>query len=595
MQKLRTILVGAVLVLGAGAGALAATCSGIVRNTQGTPIPFTDVVFIETATGDDINPISGNDVTDALGNYSVLMPPGVYDVQFHPPAGEPLAAHVVSNVNLNVNQVVNATLPQGWFVRGRVLRGDTGLAAASVDLDFEDLTTGLKILTPHDNTDTFGFYNVAVPKGIYEVTFDGPQPQLPTDPAQLAHGIELEVSVEGAGDVILPGRTLPLGYTLDGLVLSQIGIAVANADLDARIAGTSTEILTKGDNTDASGFFDFFVPAGTYDLEIRPPLGSAYVPRIISNVVVTGDTSTGISTMLEGPAVSGTVQDPNGAALSDVDLDFFVTSSGARIPTTNDDTNATGQYQVHVPSGTYDIVYTPNVNTLVDVGMDPSVTVLFSTTRPLMTLIWHDEDGDGSVDVFDTCPFDNTLAQLDLDIDGVGDACDNCASLSNPRQEDNDADGLGDPCDNDDDNDGVLDAADTDLDGDSVPNLLDNCPQAWNASQVNGDADGVGDACDSNDGIVELLRAHSHTGFAMRPETGALGYRAYRQRRQWISRVNYGVCVHDVTDPPLFRDLEEPAPGEVFLYLGTAVMPSGEGGLGRLSDGTPRPNLRPCS
>jgi len=76
----------------------------------------------------------------------------------------------------------------------------------------------------------------------------------------------------------------------------------------------------------------------------------------------------------------------------------------------------------------------------------------------------------------DTCDEDD-------DNDGVADAADNCSLLANSDQTDTDTDGAGDACDDDDDGDGVLDP-------------VDNCPMTPNADQADTDGDGLGTACD---------------------------------------------------------------------------------------------------
>ncbi|MEP0844012.1 MAG: thrombospondin type 3 repeat-containing protein, partial [Phycisphaerae bacterium] len=178
-----------------------------------------------------------------------------------------------------------------------------------------------------------------------------------------------------------------------------------------------------------------------------------------------------------------------------------------------------------------------------------------------------DSDRDGVDDTVDNCPLNANADQADGDADGIGDVCDTCFDTDadgrgdpgvltnqcpddncpldfNPLQEDNDRDGLGDACDDDDDNDGVPDAADncptiangnqldTDLDGqgdacdgdddnDGVPDGQDNCPIVFNPNQADRDRDGEGDACDGdndNDGIPD---DGDHSGVAGdRPCTG---------------------------------------------------------------------------
>jgi hypothetical protein len=141
-----------------------------------------------------------------------------------------------------------------------------------------------------------------------------------------------------------------------------------------------------------------------------------------------------------------------------------------------------------------------------------------------------DDDNDGVLDTADNCPLTVNPTQTDTDGDGVGDACDscpttpgtdedadgvcvdNCPNTPNADQVDSDADGIGDACDPDDDNDGVLDGADScpgtpagtqvnsvgcpDADGDGVADTNDNCPTTPNPDQVDADGDSIGDACD---------------------------------------------------------------------------------------------------
>ena len=109
-----------------------------------------------------------------------------------------------------------------------------------------------------------------------------------------------------------------------------------------------------------------------------------------------------------------------------------------------------------------------------------------------------DDDGDGILDVNDSCPLTYNPVQGDHDGDDIGDECDddddndlvidsidNCPLIHNPEQEDNDGDGIGEPCD-DDDNDLVLDPD-------------DNCPLVSNPGQEDNEGDGLGDICDNDD------------------------------------------------------------------------------------------------
>jgi hypothetical protein len=581
-----------VVVLLLAGSVSAGTISGQVLNEQGLPVSGVDLDFFVAATGDEDS--ANNDTTDANGNYSTTMDPQIYDVHYTPPPGSRLASHVERNVNLNENQLVDVTLLDAWFVTGRVTRSDTGLPAVGVDLDFEDLTTGEKLLTPSDSTDLTGVYSVAVPKGIYEVTFDGPVPELVGDPPQLAHAQLEEITIDGSGDISLPAITLAAGFHVTGSVVDNLAVPLTTADLDFLEAATGEQIFTKTDNTDADGDFDTIVPAGTYDIQIDPPFGPAVVAITIPGVVVGANLDLGVRMLPAGAQVTGFVRDPGMTGLRDVDLDLALSAGAAEIPTAWDNTNFAGQYLIHVTPGTYDFTYRPLRHSLVETDSVLAVGIAATTVLPDVILGYQDRDADGTADVFDNCPVVANLAQTDLDADGVGDRCDNCPGTANARQEDNDVDRVGDVCDSDDDNDGVADGLDGDRDGDGVLDASDNCAQAWNPGQDDDDADALGEACDPDDGQVEYLEARSATGFVFRPESGALGYQAYRQRLSWLSSINFGVCEYFATQGPAFFDEDLPGAGQGFAYLVTADMPGGEGSLGRRTDGGTRPNLRAC-
>jgi Thrombospondin type 3 repeat len=165
---------------------------------------------------------------------------------------------------------------------------------------------------------------------------------------------------------------------------------------------------------------------------------------------------------------------------------------------------------------------------------------------PTCAPLAHDTDGDGVIDVEDSCPLVANAQQVDTDADGLGNVCDtdddndgrldgadNCPLAANATQTDGDSDGAGDPCDNcpglsnvgqlDTDGDGTGNACDTDDDGDGRADGSDNCSLISNASQADGDTDGAGDPCDNCPGLSNPGQANSDgdtTGDACDPCPG---------------------------------------------------------------------------
>jgi len=118
-----------------------------------------------------------------------------------------------------------------------------------------------------------------------------------------------------------------------------------------------------------------------------------------------------------------------------------------------------------------------------------------------------DKDEDGLTDL-EEFNLDTNPELPDTDSDGHIDNVDNCPINANADQLDTDEDTQGNACDEDDDNDGLTDAAEAilesnplivDTDGDGENDNVDNCPILANADQLNTDGDEQGDACDKDD------------------------------------------------------------------------------------------------
>ena len=591
-MKRTNILLAFALLLSAGA-AQATTISGRVTDERGQGVADVRIRFVVVATGEKRN--YANDRTDALGFYSIIVDPDVFDVYYKPPTAAKLAAHIERNVNLTVDQAIDVTLRDGWYVEGTVLRSDTGGPAVNINLDAYDLSTGEKMYTPNDLTDLNGHYSILLARGVYRIDYDGPAPALPTDPAQLAPTSRREISVPGGIDLVLAQVTMHPGFHVTGQVFDAKGVPVVDADLDFFLAGTTTKVFSKREHTDASGGFDAVQEAAVYDVVIQPPLGHISATRELKGIDVAADTDLGTQFLDDGMNVGGFAKDPAGRALWEVKLVFSDSTTGGTVPASRSRTDVAGRHDVRVPAGTYDITFQPRHERLLADTTLVGVGVPFDQELGDTVLDARDTDGDAVPDLDDLCPATADPGQSDGDGDGVGDACDLCPAFADPRQVDNDRDGVGNACDADDDKDGSADTADGDDDGDGLADAADNCPGLANPSQRDLDGDGQGDACDPDDGIVEFLRpAGSGDLLAFRPETGATAYNVYRQQAEWLSSINFGICNGRELPVPFYRDTESPLPGRAFTYLVTALLPAGEGSLGVESSGAERPNLRTC-
>jgi len=287
-----------------------------------------------------------------------------------------------------------------------IVRDIAGNPIADVDLDFIDPQTGVKLVTPGDNTDITGFYNVCVLPGIYHVTFA---------PAPGSHllgkrFLNFDMSVGRVLDL-----TLEPGIALFGTVTDSAGQPVGDVDLDVdRLTGG--RLFTPGDNTDlVTGAYWIVVPPGDYRVRFDPPPGSRLRGLQLDTVVVTGDRNIDVS-LPSGFLLTGRVRDLAGADVADIDLELREVTSGKKVFVSNNTTDPAGRYSIAVPGGAFDFRFVPPrgsrlMGVLIDTFLISGDQTWDQTLEPgvLVTAFVHDSAG-------------NPIADADIDYkqDGTG-------------------------------------------------------------------------------------------------------------------------------------------------------------------------------
>lgn len=330
---------------------LGAMLSGIVVNDLGIGLEEVDLNFFDPVTG--VETLFSGDVTDALGNFSVLVTPGFYDVEFRATPGTiggPYVPVSLSDRPLFSDLDVGTVLFHDAHNLSGVVSDPGGIPVVGADIDVRDPVTGEKIYTPGDNTDGSGSFLVGVPEGPWEIEIDPPL------------GSSLVAQLIPV--VVVPGGTtvgnivLPIGVSVTGTAVDQGGTPVADVDLDFVISATGVEIPTVHDNANSSGEFSVQVETDTYDIEFRPPYLTGLAPRVLPSVVVAANTNLGQVPLDPGISLSGTVTAVS-APVEGVVVTLSDSSSGAPVYLFGNDTDALGMYAIRQLPGTYDVTFTP--------------------------------------------------------------------------------------------------------------------------------------------------------------------------------------------------------------------------------------------
>jgi protein involved in polysaccharide export with SLBB domain len=145
--------------------------TGRVRRPGGVGVPNVDFDVESLQTGLEIPVFDDN--TDALGDYTMVLPAGTYRLDVDPGRGVRFVAQVLNSVQVPYVGPLDIMLAPGVLLSGRVIDHISN-PWPDIDLDVRIANTLSEIVTPGDDTDVNGNYLVTVPTGTYDLAFNVP-------------------------------------------------------------------------------------------------------------------------------------------------------------------------------------------------------------------------------------------------------------------------------------------------------------------------------------------------------------------------------------------------------------------------------------
>ncbi len=368
----------------AALGTISLSPGALVSGTLLTPTlgPATGMglKFIDAVTGHRV--FLTKSTTDVAGHWSVRVPAGSWNIDFRPPSGSAFADGERTGLVVGASDIAGLSdaLKNGFVVTGHVQNSALN-PLSEVDLSAFNKCTGDEVPNAHDNTDAAGNFSLVMPAGTFTFTIDPPY--------CVASEATRVVDVVVSGPLNLGTFTLRNAVMVSGIVHNPDGSPMVDARVkffDVSLAGPPRQGTVR-DHTNAAGAFAIAVPAGTYDINIEPPVGSTARVLHLSSMGITVTTNLGTLTTLAGVAISSHVQGPGAVPLGNVNINVVDHLTGVAQHLTHDATDANGNYRVVVAPGTYDVQYAPPLcDALVPASID-SVVIASTTTLATANLV----------------------------------------------------------------------------------------------------------------------------------------------------------------------------------------------------------------
>lgn len=237
-------------------------CTGaVVDAVSGLPIGGVKLKAYDAITHERLV-LKPNDQTNVFGQFNFLLPYGLVDLRVEPASGDShVGREVFGRAILGATALGSIALENGALLSGTVLANGSPVLDADIDV----FDGPVKLFVAHDHTDASGQFSIAVPLGR-----------------------TLDVRVEPTHSTGLVGErvagVLVVGPTSIGAVALSAGVLVsgnvsgpAGGEAHARVRcfdGLGEEVVLVGNETDAAGDYQTWVPLGTFDFVAQPVDGS---------------------------------------------------------------------------------------------------------------------------------------------------------------------------------------------------------------------------------------------------------------------------------------------------------------------------------
>ena len=273
--------------------------TGLVTDAALVGVAAVDLDVIDTATGIEL--FTPDDNTDATGNYSVRVPPGIYDVIIRPTADTGLVPQRILALDATLASVAapDVNLAAGVSLTGSVTDGLAPIE--DVEVTLVDSLTGTPILVTRNDTNVAGTYSIRVPAGNYDVTFT---------PEPVSGGLPLTLpAVDVTLDTILDTTLLvdPTPAVLDLACVTDtwnVVLTWTNGAVDYdRVEIFRDGVLLTTLPGDAIEYSDFGLFGGSYEYDVVPIRGGVVGPGTLCAATVV-EHATNVACTVTGSTVA---------------------------------------------------------------------------------------------------------------------------------------------------------------------------------------------------------------------------------------------------------------------------------------------------
>jgi protocatechuate 3,4-dioxygenase beta subunit len=341
-----------------GFGQTPVTVSGKVTDEESSPVPLTQLEFVDSSSGQS----AGTATTESQGDYSLNVAPSTYDVTVTPPTGSGLQQQTLQDVAVSSDTTLNVVLLRTQPVE---LINFTAQVADRSGRPVPNLFFGLSSDQGqglYDLTDAQGRISLRFPSGsdyMYMLNGMGSPPVLADFPTVFYLGKSIDLTQDTDLTIVLQNRVLTV-TVLDpqGNPVPNVVIRLPGDETHFSFNGFSgTQQVSSGLTTDSQGEarFDLF-QGSSIDLSIVPTADSGFAPTSVPNTTVIDDMSITVTVQPE-PVVNFTAQVADRSGRPVPNLFFGLSSDQGQ--GLYDLTDAQGRISLRFPSGS-DYMYMLN-------------------------------------------------------------------------------------------------------------------------------------------------------------------------------------------------------------------------------------------